>query len=300
MTYVEAAPERITDVIPVIARQQDEPFGTASIVVQWLVFEAARKAGLKVMLDGQGADEVLGGYHSYLSMNARIMLRHWRFMRYARFAAEHEELHERRPLARRDVVATAVPGLRKLAGGRFSSRPAAVGVMSAALQSHWQDVDDGDAVPRSVYEILARAGSVQLPALLRFEDRNSMAHSIEARVPFLDHRLVEFAFRLPADYKIRGAETKHILRRALKGSLPEEIRTRRDKVGFRPDPGITWKFAELHRESLLAAETPYEERWFDREGLARLMSGSDRSEASEFALWRAISTKLWLRTHWSG
>jgi asparagine synthase (glutamine-hydrolysing) len=300
MTYVESAPERITEVIPVIARQQDEPFGTASIVVQWLVFEAAHEAGLKVMLDGQGADEVLGGYHSYLTMSARIMLRQWRFMRYARFAAQHEEMHARRPLARRDAVATAVPGLRRLAGGRFGAPPAAVGVMSPELQGHWQDVDDGAAAPRSLNEILMRAGSVQLPALLRFEDRNSMAHSIEARVPFLDHRLVEFAFRLPADYKIHGAETKHILRRALEGSLPDKVRARRDKVGFRPDPGITWKFAELHRDSLLRAETPYEERWFNRAGLERLMSGRDRSEATEFALWRAISTKLWLRSHWSG
>jgi asparagine synthase (glutamine-hydrolysing) len=300
MTYVEAAPDRITDVIPIIARQQDEPFGTASIVVQWLVFEAAREAGLKVMLDGQGADEVLGGYHSYLTMSARIMLRQWQFMRYARFAAEHEHLHARRPLARRDAVATVVPGLRRLARGRFTPPPAAVGVMSADLHRGWQDVDDGAATPRSLNEILRRAGSVQLPALLRFEDRNSMAHSIEARVPFLDHRLVEFAFRLPGDYKIRGAQTKHILRRALDGTLPDAVRTRRDKVGFRPDPGVTWKFAELHRDSLLEARTPYEERWFDRAGLERLMTGADRSEGCEYALWRAISTKLWLRSHWAG
>lgn len=299
MTYVEAPAERVVEILPLIASQQDEPFGTASIVVQWFVFEAARRAGIKVMLDGQGADEVLGGYHSYLAKLARGLLRQWRLLRYARFASEHQRLLGRAPLAPRDAVISAVPVLRRLGAVRPSALPPGVALMSPAMRGRWRSIDDGSLPAGAVNEILAHATAHQLPALLRFEDRNSMAHSIEARVPFLDHRLVEFAFRLPGEYKIRGAETKHILRRALGGILPAPVLDRRDKVGFRPDPGITWRFAAIHRDALLADGTEFEERWFDRSALERLVDGSDRSSEAEFALWRVISTKLWARSHWA-
>ena len=71
-----------------------------------------------------------------------------------------------------------------------------------------------------------------LPALLRYEDRDSMVHSIEARVPFLDHRLVEFVLGLPSAYLISEGTTKRVLREAMRGILPEPIRARVDKIGF--------------------------------------------------------------------
>ena len=81
-----------------------------------------------------------------------------------------------------------------------------------------------------------------------------MAHSIEARVPFLDHRVVEFAFRLPGSLKIKGVETKHVLREAMRGVLPEDIRARKDKIGFRAEPDATWMIAERHRDSIVENE----------------------------------------------
>ncbi len=83
-----------------------------------------------------------------------------------------------------------------------------------------------------------------------------MAHSLEARVPFLDHRLVEFAFRLPDEWKIRGRTTKYVLREALAGVIPEQIRSRADKVGFRADPAVTWALVEDHREDLSPTRPP--------------------------------------------
>ena len=123
-----------------------------------------------------------------------------------------------------------------------------------------------------------------------------MAHSIEARVPFLDHRLVELAFSLPGDYKMHGVRTKQVLRQALRGTLPDEIRTRKDKIGFRAEPTATWALAERHRESLLANRTEFEESWFDRAGLDRLLGGGERTDDAEFMLWRVLNTKLWLRS----
>jgi asparagine synthase (glutamine-hydrolysing) len=140
--------------------------------------------------------------------------------------------------------------------------------------------------------------SVSLPSLLRFEDRNSMAHSIEARVPFLDHRVVEFAFLLRPEMKIKGVETKRILREAMRGVLPEDIRARKDKLGFRAEPHAAWTIAERHLDSLVANRTDYEERWFDPEGLGATLDGSDRSTENEVRAWRAINVKLWLRLHW--
>jgi asparagine synthase (glutamine-hydrolysing) len=299
MTFVQASSQRAYELISQIARQQDEPFGTASIVAQWLVFEAAAHAGLKVMLDGQGADEVLGGYHAYLPMVARTHLRNWRLLRYARFAAEHRRMYGARPLPPRDALASAVPALRRLGDVRSRTLTPAASMLSPSFRGRWHLADTASLRPRSINEILERATTVHLPALLRFEDRNSMAHSIEARVPFLDHRLVEFAFRLPGEEKITGAVTKHILRESLAGVLPDAIRARTDKIGFRADPDITWTLARRHRDALLTSATQYEDRWLEREALARLLTSPDRSPDTEAALWRVISLKLWLARNWS-
>jgi asparagine synthase (glutamine-hydrolysing) len=141
--------------------------------------------------------------------------------------------------------------------------------------------------------------SLMLPALLRYEDRNSMAHSLEARVPFLDHRLVEFAFTLPDRWKISGITTKYVLRRAMAGILPEGTRTRRDKIGFRADPGLTLSLFRQQREALVANRTSWEGRWFRPEGVEALLTQYDGSVAAEFGLWRVLNTKLWARQFWS-
>jgi asparagine synthase (glutamine-hydrolysing) len=113
-------------------------------------------------------------------------------------------------------------------------------------------------------------------------------------VPFLDHRLVEYALGLPATSKLRGAETKSVLRRALAGTLPEEVRTRRDKIGFRAEPAVTWALAARQRDELIAAHNPHEERWLDPGALNSLIDRQGGTE-QEFVLWRAINLKLWLR-----
>jgi asparagine synthase (glutamine-hydrolysing) len=126
-----------------------------------------------------------------------------------------------------------------------------------------------------------------------------MAHSIEARVPFLDHRLVEFAFRLPGGYKVKDTTTKDVLRRAMKDILPERVRTRRDKIGFRAEPTATWAIADRHRDALIANRTPFEQEWLDTAAVEAALSSADRSAAAEFLAWRVINLKLWLRGIWA-
>jgi asparagine synthase (glutamine-hydrolysing) len=151
--------------------------------------------------------------------------------------------------------------------------------------------------PTSLEETLRRhLTAIGLPALLRFEDRSSMAHSIEARVPFLDHRLVEYALRLPTVSKLRGAETKSVMRRALAGTLPEMVRSRRDKIGFRAEPAVTWLLGARERDAFAATRSELEERWLDGAALGRLIDrGADAGAEAEFALWRGLNLKLWLR-----
>lgn len=292
MTYVTPSTDEMITRVPEIVRQQDEPFGSASIAAQWFVFAAARAEGLKVMLDGQGADEYLAGYLGFLRTRAAELAAARRIPSLAWLLLDARRRTGASPLDPRAALGLALAGTQQ---GGPGEPPAAIDLLAPPLRREVTPDDWLVEPPSSLEDTLRRhLATIGLPALLRFEDRNSMAHSIEARVPFLDHRLVEHALALPTAAKLRGAETKSVLRRALAGTLPEEIRTRRDKIGFRAEPALTWQLAAQMGDDLTAAHTPHEERWLDGAALARLLDHRGGPDA-EFALWRAVNLKLWLR-----
>ena len=300
MNYVEVPRERFISAVPEIIRQQDEPFGSASIAAQWFVFERAHQAGIKVMLDGQGADEVLAGYRDYNRIMAEVLIRHGRLRSYARFDRQHRARFGVPPIGLRGIVGQLTPDrLRQALRGTELNVP---------------DWLDSDALPaeyaagaalstvrvRSLHELLKlQTESMNLPALLRYEDRNSMAHSIEARVPYLDHRLVESAFGLEDAGKLHGATSKYVLREALRGTIPDAVRTRIDKIGFRADPGVAKALAMHPNTALFDAPTELEQRWLRHDRLRALIDESEHSVEAEFALWRVVNAKLWLRAFWS-
>jgi asparagine synthase (glutamine-hydrolysing) len=303
MHYVEVPRERFIAAVPTIVGQQDEPFGSASIAAQWFVFEQAGRAGIKVMLDGQGADEVLAGYRDYNRIMAEMLIRHAQFRAYTRFDRAHRARFGEPPLQARGIASALIPSpLRRAL--RTVTRSTKSGVPD------WLNADGlppayaaGRAAraagPRSLHELLKlQTESMNLPALLRYEDRNSMAHSIEARVPYLDHRLVESAFDLEDACKLHGATSKYVLREALRGTIPETVRTRVDKVGFRADPGVTRALAMRPDIAVFDASTDFEQRWLRSDGLRRLVNESEHSVEAEFALWRVVNAKLWLRAFW--
>jgi asparagine synthase (glutamine-hydrolysing) len=139
--------------------------------------------------------------------------------------------------------------------------------------------------------------TVGLPALLRYADRNSMAHSVEARLPFLDHRLVELCFALPASARIENGRTKAILRAALRDRLPQAIVERRDKIGFQT-PETAWLRGELRSVvadvvgSSSLAERGYVKPARLRE-IAHAHAEGDDTHTSD--LWRCVNLELWLR-----
>ena len=258
------------------------------------------------MLDGQGADEILGGYMGYVAAAGSDLLRRRRLLRYARFSRAYRRRYGSAHAGSREIASAVVPAAVKAALGtvrRSAARHATAlggGGCSAAPCSTAPTLgpDPAEAGLRDL--LLGDTQRLSLPALLRYEDRNSMAHSIEARVPFLDHRVVEFVFGLPDDWKIREASTKFVLREALRGVIPEGVRTRVDKIGFRADPGLTWRAIEAQRDDLAANRTAYEAEWFDAGAVREFLSTGGRSIESEFLAWRIFNVKHWLRATWAG
>jgi asparagine synthase (glutamine-hydrolysing) len=134
--------------------------------------------------------------------------------------------------------------------------------------------------------------------LLHWEDRNSMAHSVEARVPFLDHPLVEFSLSLGNDHKVVGADTKRVLRRAMHGILPEAVRDRRDKLGF-STPEQAWfqgPLREVAHEGVEQTLALYPDL-LNAKGVRALVSEMlSGRRPIDFALWRMINLGIWGRT----
>ena len=221
---------------------QDEPIASASVIAQYEVFKTAKAKGLTVMLDGQGADEILGGYEKFYRPLFRQMLKKnpWRaLLDLLRFF----QLHNIGPWqAWRSVRA-------------FRSREH---VTTADWLGEKWVVNSEQLFQRSKEETFRDTSlnlltEVGLPVLLHYEDRNSMAASVESRLPFLDYRLVEFALALPERWKIHKARRKYILREAMQPFLPQTVYRRYDKMGF-VTPQEAWmkKYPEYFEEQLKA------------------------------------------------
>lgn len=212
----------------------DLPFGSTSPFSQWCVFEAAQGAGLKVMLDGQGSDEQLAGYTGCESAFYAGLMGRGAAIRLTSEAIGFRRRHGYLPVGQ---LLAAFRAVAPVAGRMLPAR-----LRSPADAPTWIR---GNGEPRSrphqslSEQLRDQLLRTSLPALLRYEDRNSMARSIEARVPFLDFRLVEFLVGLPDTMKLRQGITKVVLREALIDVLPTDIVSRGDKMGF-VTPEQTW------------------------------------------------------------
>jgi len=226
-----------------------EPDQGIGVYSQWKVMELAAPH-VTVLLDGQGGDELLAGYPFFYPTFLGMLLRRGRLLRAL------GEYKAYRPYARDDLGRMALKSgfpfvddlLRGVRGNvSFDHDLAAVNpeirAAGAAAAPPRFVPTSGDALSRHLQSTIS---SKLLQSLLYFEDRNSMAFSIEARVPFLDRRLVEFCLALPAEEHLRDGHTKSLLRRSLAADLPERIVRRRDKKGF-PTPFSEWLRGGLMR-----------------------------------------------------
>jgi asparagine synthase (glutamine-hydrolysing) len=221
--------------------QQEEPFGSASIYAQYKVFELAKQQQVKVLLDGQGADEILAGYPKYYKW-------YW------------QELFRRRKLfssgelkAAKETGVQETFGIKNMIAAYFPDFATVVMEKQYLLKAIRQEDLTKDFVrvqSKEAYYTTPDHFTLNgvlhfntcthgLEELLRYADRNSMAHGREVRLPFLSHELAAFVFSLPAHFKIRKGWTKWLLRESMKEKLPPGITWRKDKVGFEP-PQKNW------------------------------------------------------------
>jgi asparagine synthase (glutamine-hydrolysing) len=228
---------------------QGEPFGSTSIYAQYRVFQLAKKNGVTVTLDGQGADELLAGYNGYPGKRIRSLLAQGNIVGASRFLASWAQWPGR-----------SIGYGFKLAGAELLKGNLYQGTRRIFTQSDSQDWINSDLLiergvnliypvqgleanlkNRALIEALIDASTKRgLPALLRHADRNSMRFSVESRVPFLTTEIANFVFSLPEEYLIsQKGETKSVFRAAMRGIVPDEILDRKDKIGF-ATPEYEW------------------------------------------------------------
>jgi asparagine synthase (glutamine-hydrolysing) len=296
--WISFSDDELVDDLPRIVEAQGEPFGSTSICAGWYVMREAKRSGLTVMLDGQGGDEVLAGYRAHLGHRLADLLAqgHLGELRaeLAGFSAEHSPIALVTALSRPFAPELVTRIVRARARGSAGLvHPDLRGVPAAAAPN---GSPFPDRLRRHQQLILTRRG---LPELLRYEDRNSMAHSLEARVPFLDYRLVELCFSLPGGELVGGGRTKAVLRRALRDLLPPSVRERRDKLGF-VTPEKRWlrgRLGELAAD--VFASRSFAERGFvDAAAARRRLERHRRGELEAgMELWRALNLELWARQY---
>jgi asparagine synthase (glutamine-hydrolysing) len=221
---------------------QGAPFASASSIGQYQVFQAVAKEGIKVLLGGQGGDEIFMGYRKFLIFHLLRMQRQRRFGEALTFIL--------------GLLPTAMVELRRAAPmywrmrGRYT-RSSGVDTVLKLPHAGCAYIGFDPNEPlwiRQMHDVV----HVSLPTLLRYEDRNSMGNSVESRLPFLDYRLVEVALALPTAVKLRRGFGKWIVREVARGKIPEEIRKARYKRGFdvQQSDWIKWGLGVVIREAL--------------------------------------------------
>jgi len=213
--------------LPQLLWHQEEPFASTSIFAQWEVMRLAKENGVIVLLDGQGADEQLLGYRKFYFFYINHLLRRQRALLGFKEMIKHFGSWE--------VLKTLQlrRGLRYLPGGNLGSAAIAKTILQVDFAKKFGKLSISFNGENTLAErIKADMTRFSVPVLLRYEDKNSMAFSREARVPFLDHRLVEYVAALPLNLKLRDGWTKFCLRRGAQNVVPPEILQRKDKLGF--------------------------------------------------------------------
>jgi asparagine synthase (glutamine-hydrolysing) len=235
--FVYPAAERLFEESPKITWHQDEPFGSTSIYAQWNVFRLAAENSVKVMLDGQGADEMLGGYHYFFGPRFAGLLRSCRWLTLWKEILQTRRMHGYSGMYMAMQIGNVLfpdairQPLRAISGRTHAKPP---WLRNATLGAEPKDplIRAGASMNSVQAMSVAQLTATNVQMLLHWEDRDSMAHSVESRVPFLDFRLVEFVLGLPDDFKLSGGVTKRVLRAGMSNILPDRIRDRVDKLGF--------------------------------------------------------------------
>ena len=306
LRQISLSPAAMWESLAEVLRFQDEPIISGAPIAGFHLMKLAASNGVKVVLNGQGADETLAGYPSYFPdywytlLRAAQVTRAWREIReYATrqgigpgrlfLGALGRALHQQ---LRRLGPYHALTRLRSRR--QREQHPWFARSLSECLGpsgNGYEEPELNAVLRRSVQR-------ARLPHYLRLEDRNSMAHGVEARLPFMDYRLVSLAFRLPADCKMEGVWNKILLRRGMRGRIPESVRTRVEKMGF-PTSLHMWMTGALADplRDILNSRAARERGIYNVEEMLRALHNGRRLEPTaalqlfhiaEFELWHDI------------
>ncbi len=278
-----------------LTRTQCEPIPSTSTYAQYRVMKLA-KEHVTVTLDGQGADEMLGGYHYFFGFFFKQLLRQGRLGRLAGEMKDYTALH-RSAFGLKSLAFFLLPAVL-----RSRARVAEKGYIHPdfhrAHEAGAGDVTGNLYGSNSMRDALLDHFEYKIEHLLKWADRSSMRFSVEARVPFLDHRLVERTIPMADHWFIHKGMTKHVLREAMKGRIPEPIRIRRDKVGFET-PEAEWFRTPLFRTYVLdlvrsrsfASRGMVDPRKVERMYEDHLQRKNDRSRD----IWKLIHLEKWFQ-----
>ena len=297
--YVSPTSEGLQNESLLLHWHQEEPFLSASIYLQWCVARLAKENNVTVLLDGQGADELLGGYQ-FLFKRHQIDLLH--LSNLGKTLRISKKFRDRLIFESKNYSDSE---------RRFSTFNCYTEEELLSMASNPPNIPSNFYMPtsfegldknykRSLYEGLFYNS---LPMLLRYADRNSMAFSREVRLPFLDHRLVEFGLSIPDSILVRNGWQKYILRQSLSSSVPPTIKWRRDKVGYAAPLDLwlrgtlkKWAYERVTDNSLSIADS------FDlQSNWSNFMDHQFKPGTNlSWPLWKWISLSEWLSLHRSG
>ncbi|MBX2939615.1 MAG: asparagine synthase (glutamine-hydrolyzing) [Ferruginibacter sp.] len=283
-----------------MAYHQEEPFPSSSIFAQYKIFERAAKNNVKVLIDGQGADEIFAGYHKYLHWYLQEVISRHKFGKYKK---------ERQLIARnkiqvrwdlRNIIAAFLPShvaiaLEKAEYNRIRNHPFITKELKDCAKGRdWEGVHKPIITKLNdiLYFNTMRNG---LEELLRFADRNSMSHGIEVRLPFLQPDIVNFAFSLPSAFKIQNGFTKWILRKTMENKLPDSIVWRTDKVGYEPPQKIWMNDARVQDFIHESKKSLVQEKLLKPTVLQKAIKPMDAHQADNFD-WRYLCAAHMLHT----
>lgn len=276
-----------------IVWHMDGPGYSPAVFPLWKIMERARASRIPVLLEGQGADELLGGYTQYAAVALWDALSRRQLSTFARDFGSYARTFSTRMLAlwlAKEKASFATRAYRERVGALGTLDPDFVRRFDAERSAEPARTINGRLEADLTRDIL--------PGLLHYGDAISMAHSIESRLPFLDYRLVEFASSLPGEFKIGGGETKRILRDHLRSADLPTIANRHVKQGY-PTPADAWLREDggAALKSLLLSPDAEIRAYCRAKQLERLIDyhASGRGGAGNH-LYRLLTTELWLRT----
>jgi len=290
--YMEPSEESIRESYADYTTAQDVPIGGSSPYSQYFVMRLAAENGIKVVLDGQGSDELMAGYlHAYYRVIGSHLrsTKPWKALSLWNQLSRAQEysLTKKWEVLGKSLLSTLlseqdITALELNKGKVLSLDFPKQKIALAPFPSQ-------SALNTFLYQSVFQTS---LSHLLHFEDRNSMRFSIESRVPFLDHRLVEFLFSLPDHFKIRGTDTKYILRQSQAPILPSAIALRKDKKGFVTPGEVKWLRGPLRfiLDQPLT-DLPYLKNSKVREIIAQYQNGDNKNARW---IWRYFALQDWL------